>query len=785
MEQDMENQVLQSSRDKVQDYNAAFGNMIQMLRNDEEKNFSQILHTQVQGLVQSIIKMGDTASQQMDGSHSDTQHQKLIYEWMNGAKEGLILLRDSLFELTKSRVLYHEKELSKEKVLQLESSVLETLDNYHKEATIFQDAFWEDKQLAKKVKKWVHQNNPWSTYKEQFEQLSEQVDSIQEQEQVLKSYADCFQSIRVEILNFFQYHLAPLKGAKDSIPNLINELIDNQEPSTYKKTASQIKKNIEGYAYVPSVEIHTEKLESIVDELEESKRYIVGYEGGDLVYIESGIKRALSTWLDSETTNTLYDLVNLTQDIEGRLSMCELGLRNAMDFAQQNNQPINNGEVVASLESINETLEQKREQISELESGMNDLLEKELRVVRMFEPDFLSVSISSTLNQYQRYQLQGWQQTKKWFRELVQPVTQYVEKAKRESRLSASEKMIRLVRHRTPHPSLKHYTNMFLTKGYIGDSFYVQRDEQQNRIKQLVDDWSLGYRGSLLLSGKRYVGKTSLAIWIKHVFFKDNCIDLKPNTIINIKGRKHEAGFDLKSSLDFLIKYSLQSKPMILIDDLSEWESEEFSVSQNIRSLLKVIDQYSNKFFFVVTMDKSFQQQVEAFFDIQKVFHCEINVGYMGLEEVMKAILIRHNATQSQISNASGQILDGPSIQGIIQQIHKGSEGIIGESLMRWAYAFESKGEHIITPKYRLNYDFPKYLSDDSRTILTTLMEKRKSNEYELRKKFGTVFKQDFRPVVQRLFHLGILQRNLDGSMEINPFLVNDIERILNYTRRS
>ena len=49
---------------------------------------------------------------------------------------------------------------------------------------------------------------------------------------------------------------------------------------------------------------------------------------------------------------------------------------------------------------------------------------------------------------------------------------------------------------------------MFLTEGWISDSFSVPRTEESARIATLVENWRLGFRGGVMLTGKRFAGKT-------------------------------------------------------------------------------------------------------------------------------------------------------------------------------------------------------------------------------------------------------------------------------------
>ena len=58
------------------------------------------------------------------------------------------------------------------------------------------------------------------------------------------------------------------------------------------------------------------------------------------------------------------------------------------------------------------------------------------------------------------------------------------------------------------------------------------------------------------------------------------------------------------------------------------------------------------------------------------------------------------------------------------------------------------------------------------------MIEKR-TNEYRLRRIFGPAFTEKYAPILQRLIGIGLLRRQLDGWLEINEVLVNELGHLL------
>jgi len=79
-----------------------------------------------------------------------------------------------------------------------------------------------------------------------------------------------------------------------------------------------------------------------------------------------------------------------------------------------------------------------------------------------------------------------------------------------------------------------------MTHGYIGSSFWVGRTDELNHIGTQIENWRLGFRGALLLTGKRFSGKTLLGQLVNRDYFEDNAIALNPENRITIQGRTFE-----------------------------------------------------------------------------------------------------------------------------------------------------------------------------------------------------------------------------------------------------
>ena len=246
-----------------------------------------------------------------------------------------------------------------------------------------------------------------------------------------------------------------------------------------------------------------------------------------------------------------------------------------------------------------------------------------------------------------------------------------------------------------------------------------------------------------------------------------------------MNGRRITTGFDLEPVLAFIKKNAPKQPPLIWIDDMELWWDRDLPLSQNVRTLRKFIDGNANRLFFLVSMSNWLNTHLNLFHETSKVFQAEINVDSMSLSEIREAIMIRHGATHKKLVNKDGEALSRHEFRKMIDKIYKISEGNIGEALNRWSCATKWIDDERVQHKGGLNYGLPDFLSPDSSILLSAIMMERRTNEYRLRRLFGPAFTDKYSPILRRLLGTGVLRRQLDGWLEINETLVNELGHLL------
>jgi hypothetical protein len=470
--------------------------------------------------------------------------------------------------------------------------------------------------------------------------------------------------------------------------------------------------------------------------------------------------------------------------IEHEFKVSIANMRNRTILLAKEEQPAlsNMDTLCYPLENFLEKTKQNERFFNRLTTQVARKLKQEFRLSQIFQPDepFLTVPFQNTVSQLRLNQSSLLSRAYHWWNAQTKRLRRVRRSVEQGETLSLSERVVRIVQYRKEASDYLHYASIFQTEGYIGESFFVGREEELQRIETLVQQWYKGYRGSLLLTGTRFSGKTLMGEFTMNRHFSSNTIVLSPNRTIELQGRKLTLGYDLGEALNFVQKYSLNQMPMVWIDDLELWRSPQFSIGYNVRQLFSYFDTFATRIFFLVSMSNWMKVHLSKYYEISKLFQAEINLDRMSAQAIHEAILIRHGATHKMLINKRDAETNANQFRRLTARVHKAAEGNIGEALMRWSYAIRpTEDEEKVYFTAPPSSGIPDFLSPDTALLLSALMMEKRTNEYRLRKLFGAPFNEKYSGILQRLLNVGILERDVTGWLEVNELIVNDIGRLL------
>ncbi len=747
----------------------------------------------------AIMELGNYAYETLTGSPSNQEDEQTIlyfinYQWAEHAKAFMILWRDVLFEQQKGQLLFAGEKIEEAAVRQQKTKAEEVVrevgdiltDMLHRESREKRSHRFG---IDFSVRTWQQQQNPWPVYREQLEQLPGQCRRLIEDHQELMAASRIFDQIRRHIFTTTagcRNEIEDIAGVLEQAVAIIDEELSQEGTQGLGKIAAKLEDLDAEHELSNHLLAFNHTLEHQIELLPEKMEVVVDTKGGFLENRSLNLRRRVQQWLESEIIPLLYEIWELTQDVNTGLKMTLMNSRNRAlllaaeakevkqpDFEQSDlSQPLqlhlpNTANADATIANLMNLAERR--------------LDKDFHLTQIYETaqEFLPLPLQSTLNQLRLNQNRVLTKARNWLLRQTVALRRFRRSVAQEQALSLSEKIVRYINSREGDPENSHYTAIFETRGYIGDAFAVGRREELRHAGRVIEQWQNGFRGALAITGQRLSGKSFFGELLLHRYFPDTGIQLSPGATVRVLGRKMEATYDLQQALEFVRKYAFNIRPLIWIDDLELWWEPGRPLFENVRALVKFIDSYADDIFFAVTLNNATRSHLQYFLDIDSVFQARINMDRMPVQDIRDAIAIRHGATHQQLIDEEEKEVTPQQFTKNISLVYKASRGNIGEALMRWSSAIRYVDDDRVSADFSERQVLPDFLGPDSAMLLSSIMMQKRTNEYRLRKLFGPAFAAKYRSLVQRLINTGILRRQIDGWLEINELVVNDLGYLL------
>lgn len=713
----------------------------------------------------------------------------ISYLWMEEAKNYLILWRNVLLQQQKGKIMEVDGQVKNATLLELGRQSKQVLQEAGEELKAFYNKEYQrlksSNTSAKQLSKWSFQSNPWPVYKDQIDQLAAQCREAEVQQNGLQNTTVGFQNIHQLIKETIQSCQNELQQLRDFSGQTINYIDENIEDKP-GRVATRLEELEEGVKIPNHVKAFSGALKDKIDELAAKMRVPIDTNNGMVQFKETNFKRNAQSWLDSEVVPVLYEIWELTMGAEQSMKMSLVNIRNravllSNEIKEGKAKQIEKGYYGQPLETMIKKVDEWSEEIDKLEQVIEKRLAADFRVSAIYDAEnaFLPVSLQSTLNQFSISQNKLVKQARTQLNRPTSFIKRFRDTVNEEEALSPSEKIVRTLQDRQVEEVNHNYTSIFQTKGYIGESFWVGREQELQRMDTLIDQWHLGFRGSAVIAGERLSGKSLFGDIIANKYFSKKTIRLLPNSNLNTEGRKWTTSHNLKEALDFVKNHAIGSKALIWIDDIELWQDTTVTLGENIRHLMDHIDRHSTQLFYMVSMSKWLLAHLQKTHNIERSFQAVVSLDKMSLQEIQQAILIRHGATHKILVNEEGKEIPTESFGKVSAAVCRSAQRNIGDSLNRWASSIHKVNEDQVIFESLHDFPLPDFLSPNAALLLATIFKEKKTNEYQLRRLFGMPFKEKYSTILQRLLSMGVLKRSLDGMLEINELIANDLGRML------
>jgi len=744
-------------------------------------------------LAKAMIAYGDACAVGEGEDFENLDCRITHFVWAERAKHFLVLYRNVQFQLQTAAIMVNDGQSAQGTVGKLheKSKIIlrEALGEWENEVAATKKQLESNPKLRQKqLSAWKLQHNPWPEYRAQLAEISNQAESLAEEFVLLSDELKHFETLRKHIGGCATTAREIINNSEAKATAVAAYVAGDGEKEAPGpgKIATRLEEYLADNALQPLIHQFTNEITTTIAKITERTRVTVAADHGMLRFKEVNFRRATDQWVSAEVLPQLYELWELSEKISGGLNVTISNVRNravlcANELKAGNESNYDPEQMSQPFVGFLERTETTKAVFAEIADRLDRLVEADLRLTSVYRdvPGFLPLPMQLGFSELTRRQDRWVAPVREWLGSTFAGLEQWRGDAAREEKMSVSEKIVRAINQRKPQEVNAAYTNILMTKGYIGESFLVGRDDETEHLRSLIANWRAGYRGAVMLTGRRLSGKTLFGELVANRLFPNKVIRLVPNGTINVDGRRMTTSGNLAEALVFVQKHTIQNKPMVWIDDLELWWDNETSLAANVEALADHIDSYSTRIFYLVATSQSVYNHLDRFMGLDRIFQANVNLDDFSLEEMQRAVRIRHGATHKLLVNQDGEPFTDTAFNRRVRRFYRYSQGNVGDTLNRWAWLTEYCDEDRVNPTSERLYRLPSFLNTDTGILLTTIFLERRTNEYHLRQLLGPAFETRYRAVLQRLLRVGMLTRQNDGWLEIRESVVNDVGRAL------
>lgn len=735
-----------------------------------------------QQVLHAVIESGEAVFQVlMSDKESDQGDLAFLFQFRiaERIKDLFIFWRDLFFQNQKGRLLQIDKQLTE---IQMDAYGVQSKESLATALVEFAGFLAKEVKtldrpdMQKQIRSWRLQNSPWPIYRQQLEEIAKQGSELIKNVQQASDYATKFQEMTTLVETTISTCHQSLTGLLEHSESVISQINQDQKV-TPSNLIRRINKEEEQLTDLDFFNHFSQQLELLTTSLPKNWSAMIGIKDGFLITYDIELKNRSLQWLEGEIMPKLLEVFELTSKAKNTLRMAYANMHNR---ALMLSSGVFEG---AEISNLLQPLHAARERVSTLIGKVKDIasdiessLRAEFYLSKLYDlhSTFLPITMQTSIRQFGQGSNRFLSRIVSMTTKVRSTLQQILSKVEQEENLGVPEKISRYIENRQPHPSNEHYNPIFLARGFLGTSFATGRTMESNQFQNVLRNWELGYRGSVLLTGRRFCGKTFFGEWMASLSFSPlKVIKIDAGVDVMYKGRKLAASHHLAEVLNFVEKYALHDKPLIWLDDLELWQDSNYTLYENALALQKFTDNFAHRCFIMVSVNHWAYQVLKSLLNIDASFQTRIRLDHLDRSSISRAILIRHGATHKKLVDDDGSKLSAREFKALIRKIDTAAHGNIGEALRWWLSSIVPDGEKYIRCRFADEFSLPRQFDADTSLILSRILLQKQTDEYQLRKYFGQAFNDRFTDLIRRLMNMGMVVRTNNNHLEIQGSIAN------------
>ena len=635
--------------------------------------------------------------------------------------------------------------------------------------------------LKRKLDSVKHLVNPWQLYQNQIDTL------IAQHSEIDLSYKSIAQTI--EDYSLIKELVLQMRGDVLAVNKLLAEKVEKSlvelKNLAQKEELDPLIKEFE--ALVSLTMRHEIRSETRMRTLEDLVNKLpvltvpIGSKEGYLIQRKIDYRKATQKWMDYEILPYLIDLWDNEEATFSHLLNVASQIKSSLQVAKKMQNPSGFLGEIASLSALVSEQQGTIAKSGEMVNHIDVQLETKFKVTEIYkEEEYLKVPLQTNFARFTGSKPGNFGKITLLFKKFFDNLGKQVKEVNDKTPHQKLETALEILETRNEKESPDHYHSLFLNRNFIGDLFLVKRTKYETELEKIVSYWNKGQNRSLAVVGDPLSGKSTLLEFGTHLFQSNEVHFLKPDSDLTIEGRKFRTSQDLGEALSFIRRSLSNSKPILVIDDLHLWRSSTNSLIANASALVDFITSSASKAFVIVGISNSLRIHLDTRIPFSLGFTNLIDINTASLEEIFKAVMLRHGASHRPIFEKENQAMKELDLRKKISWLSKKYDYNIGAVLQAWIFCtdIEQDGSIRFTEKETHLNDF---LSTSELLILKNCLLFGYSSDLELKQQFTDRFELEFKPAIRKMLNIGILDRDGSGNLILKNSVRQDIYSILKY----
>ncbi|TDQ16401.1 hypothetical protein DFQ04_2519 [Algoriphagus boseongensis] len=738
-------------------------------------------------LIDSFNLSSDLACSAEESESKEIQASRYLFHFSypDRFKSILLLLRDCLLQLSIAELRHSEGFISDQTYAKHFSQTQELLGKETEKiagffSSEYQTMMGREDLFKQKLESVKHFANPSEIYITQFKSIQNQLSEITHCGSQLRTTSEEFKSISNLVLKMKDEVLEASEFFREKTRICLEELILLEKN---EREIDQVISNFDSLLNAAKAqEINSDsKIRQLEDQINLLKEYSIPVDSkeGYLLTKKIDFRKSTQKWMDYKILPELIDLWDNLEALSSHRLNVANRIKNSLSFAKGSS---NSNGIQGEISSWNEIFE-KENQTSVQNQGPVELIEDLLKGFKVSEvytqAEYLKVPLQTNFARLTGGSIKKniWSKT---IGNLLSNLGKKVKVVTEDSPHQKLEVALGILETRNEKEIPDHYHALFQNKNFLGDLFMVRRPALEEEIKKVVDHWKKGHARSLAILGPPLSGKSTLLEFAAHLFPAKEVLILQPNENITVEGRKFKTSKDLGQALSFINRSLMNTKKILIIDDLHLWRDEENSLADNASSLIDFVNTNFSKAFVVVGATKSLSLHLDTLMPFSEGFTNLLETKTAKFDEIYKAVMLRHGASHKKIFEKEGIWMTEGQIRKKIYWLAKKHDFNVGAVLQAWIFCTDVQidGNIRFTEKETHLNDF---LKTPELLVIKQCLLFGYSTDLELKNLFTKNYDSQFKPAVRKLLNIGILERNVQGQLLVKNSVRQDLNAVLVY----